>query len=272
MNSHYTLFELGARWGARSPMIPLLIDKKGPDILKGPLSGVNALNAYEEAQLMQFVEDAGKVLKIRPEQPSSYHVHIKSLIASLPNATVQEKVEAVAEKKVIAKKSDDYSHTDEVIRKSSIKEWPDDFEMQLHYVTTQREAVAQLQKGKPEDIPENEFKIIRRKAAINWPNDFEMRMHEEDTQFKALRKLRGIEQTESLQQPQASASISAELLQLEKTKLRLSVIPRFRFERALSNPESKTITLMNNGNGRAKVESVEVVSGESDVAASIILC
>ncbi|MET4076489.1 toll/interleukin-1 receptor domain-containing protein [Hymenobacter sp. UYCo722] len=269
MSSHYTLFELGARWGANSPMIPLLIDKKGPEILKGPLSGINALNAYEEAQLMQFVEDAGKVLKIKPEQPSSFHVHIKSLIASLPNATVKEKVEAVAEKKVIAERSDDYSNTDEIIRKRSAIEWPDDFDMQLHYVTTQRKAVAQLQKAKPEDIPENEFKVIRRKAAINWPNDFEMRAHEEDTQFKALRKLRGIEQAESQQQAEAGANISAELLHLEKTKLRLSVIPRFHFGRAMSNPQGKTITLMNNGNGRAKVESIEVVLGESDVTANI---
>jgi hypothetical protein len=71
MSSHYTLFELGARWGAKKAMIPLLIDSKGPGILKGPLSGVNALDAYEETQLMQFVGDAGNVLKITPEQTSS---------------------------------------------------------------------------------------------------------------------------------------------------------------------------------------------------------
>lgn len=152
MNSHYTLFELGARWGAKKPMIPLLIDEKGSEILKGPLSGMNALNAYQEAQLMQFVSDAGKVLRIKPEQPSSYHVHIKSFIACLPNATTQDKSEAASEKKAIAAKADDYSKADEIIRSSCENQWPDDFEMQHYTITAQRKAVKQLQKGKPEDI------------------------------------------------------------------------------------------------------------------------
>jgi hypothetical protein len=190
MSSHYTLFELGARWGAKGAMLPLLIDKKGPEILKGPLSGVNALDAYEEAQLMQFVGDAGNMLKIKPEQTSSYHVHIKSLIASLPNATVQDKTEAVAEKKIIAEKSDDYSDADEIIKKNCERDWPEDFDMQHHCIVTQRKAVKQLQQGRPDDIPEKQFEVIRRKAAVGWPNDFEMRAHEEETQFKALRKLR----------------------------------------------------------------------------------
>jgi hypothetical protein len=190
MSSHYTLFELGARWGAKKAMLPLLIDKKGPEILKGPLSGVNALNAYEEAQLMQFVSDAGNVLKIQPEQPSSYHVHIKSLIASLPNATKQDKDEAVREERVISDKADDYSQASQVIKNKCESEWPDNFEMQHHCIITQKAAVKELQKGRPVDIPEKQFEIIRRKAAVSWPNDFEMRAHEEETQFKALRKLR----------------------------------------------------------------------------------
>lgn len=190
MSSHYTLFELGARWGAKGAMLPLLIDKKGPEILKGPLSGVNALNAYEEAQLMQFVGDAGAVLKIKPEQTSSYHVHIKSLIASLPHATIEDKAEATKEERIISDKADDYSQSDKIIKDKCEEEWPDDFEMQHHCIVTQKKAVKELQRGRPADILEKQFEMIRRKAAVNWPNDFEMRAHEEETQFKALRKLR----------------------------------------------------------------------------------
>jgi hypothetical protein len=190
MNSHYTLFELGARWGAKKPMIPLLIDKKGPEILKGPLSGVNALDAYEEAQLMQFVGDAGDVLKIKPEQPNSYHVYIKSLIASLPDATIQDKSEAGKEEKVISDKLNDYANADKVIKKNCEKEWPDDFHMQGYCIDKQRNGVKVLQKGKPTDIPQKQFESIRKKAALEWPDDFHMRAYEEEKQFKALRKLR----------------------------------------------------------------------------------
>jgi hypothetical protein len=191
MNSHYTLFELGARWGAKKPMIPLLIDNKGAGALKGPLSGINALDAYEEAQLMQFVTDSGNVLKIAPEQPSSYHVYIKSLIASLPNATIQDKAEAVEEEKVVSDELNDYANADRIIKESCEKEWPDDFHMQGYSIDKQRKAVKVLQKGKPADIPQKQFESIRKKAALEWPDDFHMRAYEEEKQFKAWRNLQG---------------------------------------------------------------------------------
>lgn len=190
MNSHYTLFELGARWGAKKPMIPLIIDKKGAGILKGPLSGINALDAYEEAQLMQFIGDAGAVLKIQPEQPNSYHVYVKSLIASLPNATTQDKAEAIKEEKVVSDKLNDYSNVDEIIKENAEKEWPDDFHMQGYSIDKQQKAIKVLQKGRPEDIPQKHFESIRKKAALEWPDDFHMRAYEEEKQFNALRKLR----------------------------------------------------------------------------------
>ena len=67
ISSYYVLFELGARWGANKPLIPLITNEKGAELLKGPLQGINALNTNSEAQLFQLVSDLEKLLNIRSD-------------------------------------------------------------------------------------------------------------------------------------------------------------------------------------------------------------
>jgi hypothetical protein len=196
MNSHYTLFELGARWGAKKAMLPLIIDEKGAEVLKGPLQGINALDAHDAAQLLQFVSDAGGYINKMPSNPSAYHGHIQELIDSL--AITQGKQEVIAEndnkQEVKAKHSvvevDSYSGADKIIKENCEKEWPNDFHMQSYCITKQRDGIKTLRKGKPTDIPQNQFESIRQRAALEWPDDFHMQAYEEEKQFNALRKLR----------------------------------------------------------------------------------
>lgn len=190
MRSHYTLFELGARWGAKRIMAPLFIDKKGPELLQGPLKGINALNAYEEAQLLQFVDEIGKELKVKPDNPSAYLSLIKRLIGALPNASAKDKAIAVEEERSIVEGADDYSDANQITKEHCKAEWPDDFFMQKNCIEQQQQAVSALKKGRPADISESEFLLIRRKAALDWPKDFFMRANQEQQQCQALRSLR----------------------------------------------------------------------------------
>ena len=79
LKSAYVLFELGARWGAGKPLIPLLASGATPDHMGGPLAGINALDASQIGQLHQLVEEAAGHLSIARDKPSSYTAVIEEL-------------------------------------------------------------------------------------------------------------------------------------------------------------------------------------------------
>lgn len=83
MSSAYVLFELGARWGAQKPLVPLLAPGIGPEILKGPVSGLNALRSDSEPQLHQLISDLASYLGRPANSPASYAAELKA-IASAP--------------------------------------------------------------------------------------------------------------------------------------------------------------------------------------------
>ena len=91
LKSAYVMFELGARWGAEKPMIPLLASGATPGHLGGPLAGINALDASQTGQLHQLLGDVARHLSITLDQPSSYTDAIEELVkvASIPSILEQ---------------------------------------------------------------------------------------------------------------------------------------------------------------------------------------
>lgn len=189
ISSYYVLFELGARWGANKPLIPLITNEKGADLLKGPLQGINALNTNSDAQLFQLISDLEKLLKVKSEPPNAYQSYVNKLSqvssANKPIADSENQEDTIVV-------DSDYANSDEKIKKYCKGYWPDDFSMQVSCINEQKEAVNILKKGKPDDISENDFILIRKKAAEDWPDDFTMRVSQEKEQFEAIRKLKNM--------------------------------------------------------------------------------
>ena len=82
IKSLYVAFELGARWGAKKPMIPILASGATPAHLAGPLAGIHALSCNNESQINQLVENAGSYLGIAPESASSIVDEVKEVASA----------------------------------------------------------------------------------------------------------------------------------------------------------------------------------------------
>src|SRR5690349_15939207 len=78
--SAYVLFELGARWGSKRPIMPLLAPGTGLQVVKGPLTGLNVLSCENASQLHQMVSEIAEVLGISPEGPAVYQRHIDAIL------------------------------------------------------------------------------------------------------------------------------------------------------------------------------------------------
>lgn len=83
LRSLYVAFELGARWGAKRPLFPLLAPGTTSRILEGPLSSLNALSSANRSQLHQLISDLANVLHVKSEEPAVYQKHIEAVL-SLP--------------------------------------------------------------------------------------------------------------------------------------------------------------------------------------------
>ncbi len=79
-DSAYVLFELGARWGQGTNLIPLLAHGMTTASLRGPITQYNALRCDSEPQLYQFIIDVGKQIGVTPEDPPAIQRKIKAIV------------------------------------------------------------------------------------------------------------------------------------------------------------------------------------------------
>lgn len=85
LDSMYVAFELGARWGARKHLLPILVSGADPSILSGPLTGINALTCDSGAQLHQLIDDLAKQLGIKADSPAAFQAEIDQILSYKPS-------------------------------------------------------------------------------------------------------------------------------------------------------------------------------------------
>ena len=72
LQSTYTLFELGARWGAGKYLAPILIKETSVQLLQQPLSSLNAVSSNSESDVSQLLSDLAKALNMQAHPFHSY--------------------------------------------------------------------------------------------------------------------------------------------------------------------------------------------------------
>lgn len=93
LKSAFVLFELGARWGVQMYLLPVLAGSVSPHLLRGPLSGINALDCRTPEQAGQIVEDIAQQLGVNLNRHSVYQKQINALVEV---ANTAEEIEADA--------------------------------------------------------------------------------------------------------------------------------------------------------------------------------
>jgi hypothetical protein len=81
MQSMYVTFELGARWGTKRYLAPIMIGGTVAGDLRAPLSGIHAVTGSSESDMHQLISDLSKVLGHTNEGPSVYGKHLKAFAA-----------------------------------------------------------------------------------------------------------------------------------------------------------------------------------------------
>lgn len=85
LESSYVLFELGARWGAKRQLIPLLSNGVDANDLVAPLKDYNALDCGSRGQMLQLVTELSQFLNREEEKPALYSSMIDDLITTSSN-------------------------------------------------------------------------------------------------------------------------------------------------------------------------------------------
>lgn len=91
VESQYVLFELGARWGAEKPLIPLLASGSQSSQLPKPLSA-HALTCDNEDSLLRFIKDCGAIIERQADDPSAYMQSLRAVVAASKRTPSAEQV------------------------------------------------------------------------------------------------------------------------------------------------------------------------------------
>lgn len=81
LSSSWVLFELGAAWGAKKSIQPLLSNEIEYKDLPGPLSGSNVARLSERNDLTQFISELGSVVGTKVRTPAKVEKAIAKLLA-----------------------------------------------------------------------------------------------------------------------------------------------------------------------------------------------
>lgn len=78
--SAYSMFELGARWGLKKPLMPVTFLDEGINLMEDPFRTIQAKPLNCDKSVYRFVEDLSKYINKEPEKTSVYIDDVNNLV------------------------------------------------------------------------------------------------------------------------------------------------------------------------------------------------
>jgi hypothetical protein len=181
---------MGATWIKTNTHIPILIPPFEYHDVKGVIPTIHGMKIDEKERYNTLKDIIEKNFHISPINNSVWERKRDNHLKQIKQLIESTNVSIIASQNSSHNSIDDYYlHSDDLIKKRSKIEWPNDFEMQLHYINKQKEAVENLKQHNPLDIDKQQFEKIRKNARAEWKNDYEMQLDFEQRQVESLRRI-----------------------------------------------------------------------------------
>lgn len=189
-SSPISLCEMGAAWVQTKDHVPILIPPFGFDDVKGVIPNTQGMKINDKLKLNSLKEKVENFLSLPPKNISAWE-RKRDLILETINTNLNIVGKQVKDNVEVNESKDSTNPMDEhsIIKRNAKKEWPEDFDMQVHYINKQRNAFNALKNHAPTEISKEEFETIRRNAKAEWPEDFDMQLHYETKQVAKLIEL-----------------------------------------------------------------------------------
>lgn len=190
--SPISLCEMGATWVKTSEHVPILIPPFDYKDVRGVIPFSQGMKVNDKLKLNSLKEKIETFLGINSKNISAWE-RKRDIILKQINLILESNNEQSGKPVKIENHNENSSVSikeDEIIKKGAEKDWPEDFEMQVHYITKQKKALKAIKLYNPSGISRQEFQTIRRNAKKEWPEDFEMQLHYETKQVANLIELK----------------------------------------------------------------------------------
>lgn len=195
LDSTYVTFELGARWGVRKHLIPLLVPGLEFKSIKGPVAALNALSCGNSSQLHQFVSDVAGYLGVTLEPAAAYQKWIDQItIYQQPSSFQAQKNDAAhfsnsADTNLSVKKSQTEESVIQGIKARAAAEHPGDFSTQRYVINEQIKSLRQLQNYTDPTVPIEVINEVLETAALEHPGDFSTQLYVVKDQLSSWKQL-----------------------------------------------------------------------------------
>lgn len=95
LDSTFVLFELGARWGMKKSLFPIMARGITGSKLDGPLRAIHARESSASEEIYQFLADVAKALNVEQFQPQKYQTELRAfqdLASAAPTKSIDHAV------------------------------------------------------------------------------------------------------------------------------------------------------------------------------------